>query len=924
MGGRTKSNRSVALISVLFIWLPCLATDFPAHEVDARWPAINAQCRPWTYWWWMGSAVDRQNLTRQLELYDEAGFGGVHIIPIYGAKGYEDHYIEYLSDRWMEMLAHTTAEARRLGMGVDMTLGTGWCFGGPNITEPLANAKLRHRIHTPQAGENFKQKLNPSAQAVIAYGPAGEVIDLTERLSPDGSLEWLVPEGSWQLYEIWQEPSGRNVKRAAPGGHGHMLNPFYKRAIRHYLQRFDKAFENFDAPLPRAVYHDSYEYICNWSPDLLDEFVARRGYRLQNHIPALLGKGRTETVSRVKADYRRTISDMLTENFTQTWVAWANRKGFITRNEAHGSPGNLLDLYAAADIPETEFFRFDRNPLIAKFASSAAHIAGRELIASETGTWLQEHFHVTLGHLKALIDGFFVSGINHIIYHGTCYSPADANWPGWMFYASTQMNPRNSIWHDVDALNSYIARCQSVLQSGGPDNDILLYWPIHDLWHSLDKMAEMLTVHHTGWFKDEPISTVAERLWQRGYTFDYVSDHWLRGAQCDAGRIILAGGTYRAVLVPACKYMPAETMKALSRLARDGGTVIFLESLPADVPGLGDLEKRRNELSSLTDSFNWQPVQGVGRTCRFGPGCFWVGDDAEKLLARAGIERESLVDHPGLHFVRRTAPSGSWYFITNQADQFVHNPDTPPVDGWVTLTKPARSILILDPMTGRVGTAAVRSTRRQQTQVYLQLESGQSLILRTFTDSECKAPPWSYYRAAGPPIPVEGKWKIRFIQGGPEMPAPFETENLQSWTKLGDENARRFAGTARYSLNFNESSKDVDGWWLELGEVAASARVRVNGLDFGILFSQPFRVFLPADLIKPGPNRLRVDVTNTAANRIRDLDRRGVKWKNFHDINFVNIDYKSFDASDWPVQNSGLLGPVRLVPLAKKHPAAEK
>jgi hypothetical protein len=127
------------------------------------------------------------------------------------------------------------------------------------------------------------------------------------------------------------------------------------------------------------------------------------------------------------------------------WVKWAHQLGFITRYEAHGAPGNWLDLYADADVPETEMFYQDRDKLVSKFASSAAHIAGKPLVGAETGTWLKEHFTGTLADMKYLVDDMFLSGANHLFYHGTCYSPDEAAWPGWEFYASFEMNPRNPV-----------------------------------------------------------------------------------------------------------------------------------------------------------------------------------------------------------------------------------------------------------------------------------------------------------------------------------------------------------------------------------------------------------------------------------------------------------------------------------------------
>ena len=133
---------------------------------------------------------------------------------------------------------------------------------------------------------------------------------------------------------------------------------------------------------------------------------------------------------------RETASDILIEESLPAWTAWSRERGFLTRNEAHGSPGNLLDLYALADTPETEMFHTDRNRLVSKLASSAAHVAGRPLVSAETGTWLAEHFTETVGEMKTLLDDMFLSGVNHVFFHGTCYSPADAPWPGWVFYAS--------------------------------------------------------------------------------------------------------------------------------------------------------------------------------------------------------------------------------------------------------------------------------------------------------------------------------------------------------------------------------------------------------------------------------------------------------------------------------------------------------
>ncbi|HWI57307.1 MAG TPA: glycosyl hydrolase, partial [Bacillota bacterium] len=658
---------------------------------------------------------------------------------------------------------------------------------------------------------------------------------------------------------------------------------------------------------PRAMYHDSYEYRSDWAPDFLAAFEKRRGYCLQTELPTLFGNPATapdpDRVARVKCDYRETISDVMAEESLPLWAEWSRRQGFLTRNEAHGSPGNWLDLYAAADIPETEMFYKDRSKLVSKFASSAAHVSGKPLVAAETGTWLKEHFTETLGDMKYLLDDLFLSGVNHIFYHGTCYSPDEAGWPGWHFYAAYEMNPRNSVWRDVPALNAYAARCQAVLQCGRPDNDILLYWPIHDFWHNPTGMVRQLTVHARDWFEDQPIGQSAEHLWNRGYAFDYVSDRQLAKAQAVPGKISLPGGAYRVVVVPPSQHLPVETLRKLLTLAESGATILFEDHLPSTVPGLGRLQERQAELQQLLAKVHFSAQEKLTRT-RLGQGRVLVGD-LEAGLAGAGVPREPMVDHAGLLCVRRADATARYYFIANRSEQAA-------VKDWVPLAKGAQSAVVMDPLSGRTGSGVLRQ-RQDQTEVYLALEPGESVIVRCAAPNPGPEPQWPWWNPCGQPVQLEGTWQVKFLQGGPDLPGPLQTQRLASWTELGDTNAQRFAGTALYQLTFDAPKVAQDYWRLDLGKVCQSARIRLNGQALGTWITPPFRVVVHS--LKPRANVLEVEVTNVSANRIRDLDRRGVKWKNFYDINLVNLDYKPFDASNWPSTDSGLLGPVTLTPV---------
>jgi hypothetical protein len=827
--------------------------------------------RPWTRWWWPGSAVDEAGLTRQLEQFAAAGLGGVEITPIYGVQGAEARNVAYLSPRWMELLAHTGREARRLGLGVDMATGTGWPFGGPWIT------------------------------------------------APDGAQQLVLRDG-----RLAGEPTAMKVKRAAPGAEGLVVDPYSSAALTRYLAPFNAAFDGFPTGLIRAQFHDSFEYYnAGWTPALADAFRARHGYDLDEHAAELMAKqpADPERAARLKADYRAILGE-LHLNYLRSWAEWSHARGWIVRNQSHGAPANLLDLYGAVDIPETETFgstpfplpglrrewtsaRDVPDPLVLRMASSAAHVTGRPLASSETCTWLREHWQVALAFAKPEIDRLFASGINHIFYHGTAYSPPDAVWPGWLFYASTQFNPQNPWWRDFAALNAYVTRVQAVLQSGRPDHDVLLYWPFHDVLHTPDGLMKQYGVHDRKWLEGTPFEAAATQLRRQGHGFDYVSDAQLLATKPGRdGGLDTPGGHYRLLIVPATRHLPVDTLRHLVDLAR-AGVAIHVLAPPTDVPGLGRLEERRAEFRRLLATLA-ELAHDKRRQLHLGPGAGPGGLNEELLRARTRPEPAAAA---GLEFVRRATDDGHRYFFVNLGAQ--------PFDGWLALGTPARAAVLTDPLTGRRGTAPLRPGAAPE--VYLQLAPGESLLLSTTEGGPERLEPWVWLSPAGAAVPLAGDWRIEFLSGGPALPAPLQVKQLRSWTELGGDDAKAFGGTARYRLEFEAPAAAADDWWLDLGDVRESARVRLNGHDVASAWSLPFRLRVGAHL-RPGRNVLELEVTNLAANRIRDLDRRKVDWKIMHEINFVNIDYRPFDAAAWPDTPSGLLGPVTLTPLRRLEP----
>jgi len=852
-----KHSSRLLLLLALAVSLHAASAQV-AESSDLAWPQVTRENKPWTRWWWPGSGVDQANLTGQLGKIAAAGLGGVEITPIYGAKGYESRYIDFLSPKWMEMIEHTGREAQRLGLGVDMATGTGWPFGGPWIMPADSNTKL---------------------------------------ILKDGKLAG--------------EPTQMMVKRAAPGDEGLVLDPYSPDALRHYLAPFDKAFANFPRGLIRSQFHDSFEYYnASWTPRFPEIFRQMHGYDIQDVAGELMDAKKTDpdTLARIKCDYRDTLAQLHLD-YLHTWVQWSHDHGWLVRNQSHGAPGNLLDLYANADIAETEVFgstpfpipglhRFDDEvrhdqdlpeSLVIRMASSASHVMGHPFASSETCTWLRDHWKVALSYAKPEIDRLFTDGINHIFYHGTVFSPQDAPWPGWLFYAATQFNPNNTWWDDFGALNHYVGRVQSILQGGKPDNDVLLYWPVEDVWDNPDGLMVQLAVHNVKWITDQPVGKLARALMAQGYSFDYISDLQLGQTRGTPAGLDTPGGRYRVLVVPTTRRMPVATLQRLAQLAADGATVIF-ESLPQDVPGYGRLAERRAEFK--------QALGQLGNRVT-------VQADVLAALAAHRVPREAIAG-TGIGFVRRATSAGHDYFFANLT--------ATKLDGWVTLGVAARSAMMLDPLTGVTGLAALHVGDAGHAQVYLQLAPGESLLVRTLADRAATGRAWTYVAPAGAPVAIAGNWQIEFIKGGPELPPALATSELKSWTELGGAEAKRFGGTARYRIEFQAPAQPADDWLLDLGDVRESARVRLNGHDVATAWSLPFTVRVGAAL-QPGRNVLELEVTNLAANRIRDMDQRKVEWKIMREINFVNINYQPFDASQWALKPSGLLGPVTLTPL---------
>jgi hypothetical protein len=267
--------------------------------------------------------------------------------------------------------------------------------------------------------------------------------------------------------------------------------------------------------------------------------------------------------------------------------------------------------------------------------------------------------------------------------------------------------------------------------------------------------------------------------------------------------------------------------------------------------------------------------------------------------ARAPIHPPTPRNHPG------------------QALYFIVNNSTNAFNDWITPSR--RAISGKSIRWTPLGTELSPSEMKQShgsTHVFLFLNPRESIRLQLQDHSPAPTSASITANVYGQPIALTGQWKLEFLSGGPELPKTLDLNQPTPWNNIAERETEAFSGTARYRMLF-DAPPDIHGpVEINLGAVHQSARVLLNGLNLGTVISPPYTVLCPQ--LQATDNILEVEITSTAANRIRDLDARRIEWRTFHDINFVNIDYKPFDASSWPISPAGLEGPVTIRSVQKQ------
>ncbi|MCU1291471.1 MAG: hypothetical protein JWP08_321, partial [Bryobacterales bacterium] len=645
--------RFLALIAVFLA--PALAgpLDSPSLEsLRENFASPPDDARIMMRWWWFGSAVSHPELRRELETMKAAGIGGVEIQPVYPlALNEPSQAVEnfpYLSPEFLDAVRFASTTARTLGMRVDVTLGSGWPYGGPHTPIDEAAGKLRYeRVPLPEETRFVPLPAMSAGERLIAAFLGGKQTTVTR----DNRIE--IPPGlsGGDVLELFiSSRTGQQVKRAAVGAEGFVLDHYDRSAIENHLNSVARRLlEAFAGSPPHSVFSDSLEvYGSDWTPRFLEEFQKRRGYDLTPYLPALIKYSGPQTAA-LRHDWGKTLTELAEDNYLKPIHEWARQHGTLFRSQTYGIPPVILSSNALVDLPEGEHGPSWRRFSAARWASSASHIYGKPVTSTETWTWLHSPaFRATPLDMKAEADRHFIEGVNQLIGHGWPYSPPSAGEPGWSFYAAAAFNDHNPWFGAMPDVARYLQRISYLLRQGKPANDIAVYLPTDDAWAHLELGNP--TVDETVDARVGPVLIPA--ILNAGYNFDFIDD-----------RAIEAKGIpYRVLLLPNVERIPLSTLQRLQQYIAAGGYLIATQSLPSLGTGL------------LEEKAETEPIRSLARQL-FADKARFVPDLADLPAALQQLLTPDLTaasDAPALGFIHRELTGVDIYFIANSSNRTVH------------------------------------------------------------------------------------------------------------------------------------------------------------------------------------------------------------------------------------------------------------
>jgi hypothetical protein len=745
----------------------------------------------------------------------------------------------------------------------------------------------------------------PLEEPGTAIAPAS-IVDLTARCTADGELEWDVPAGTWKILRTGFTLTGAKTSWSSPTGIGFESDPLDAAAM-------DFQFANTAALLAedagalagkvfRSVQIDSWEINHpNWTAGLIDGFKKIRGYDPRPYLPTLSGQVvlNAETSDRFLYDYRKTVGDLVAENYFGRLSTLAASKGIVQQSEAGGvcSPKimalDCLKNLGKCAIPMGEFWQCgtwveanqNKN---GKQTSSAAHLYGKKIAAAEAFTSFI-HWVDSPANLKPTADRAFCEGFNHFFIFSSATRSEDGL-PGTEFCAGTHFNRKITWWNQSRGFNDYIARCSHLLQQGLFVGDVLFY--------NGDQCPNFVGPKHI----DPSVGP--------GYDYDVCnSEIILTRLSIKDSKIVLPDGmSYRVLVLPEYTTMPVEVLSKLKALVSAG--MILIGPKPEKAPGLKDYPTCDQQVKAMADEL-WGACDGKTVTEHFfGKGRVVWGKSVREVLAAAGVQPDFIYSdaQPGafLDWIHRSVDGTEIYFIANRNNRSEK--------AICTFRVQSKQPEIWDPVTGTQRDAAAFQQADGLTTVPLTLPPHGSVFVvfkTSKTLSRTLSQTLSIPNSEKMVLELTGPWTVQFDPkwGGPEAPVVFN--DLTDWTDQSDLNIKYYSGLATYRKTFDfvqvsTFNFSLSTCYLSLGRVENLAHVRLNGKDLGTVWCAPWHVDI-TQAVKPGSNDLEIDIINLWPNRLIG-DGKLVPEKRFTQ---TNID--KFYRNEHKLLPSGLLGPVMLL-----------
>ncbi|QGP78018.1 glycosyl hydrolase [Sphingobium sp. CAP-1] len=762
------------------------------------------------------------------------------------------------------------------------------------IGELRLSAEAKIDQFEAKAGFSIVADYNSLSDASVADAPAidpAKVIDLTDRLRADGTLDWVAPKGGdWRIVRMGYSLTGKTNHPATPEATGLEVDKYDAAAVRRYLETYLSMYRDavgaewIGKKGISALLTDSIEVgASNWTPRMVEEFRARRGYDPTPFLPTLTGAvvGSAARSDAFLHDYRQTLADLLADAHYGTVAKVAHENGLTVYGEAleNGRPvlGDDMAMRSHTDVPMAAMWTFNRGAsprptLIGdmKGAASVAHIYGQNIVSAESMTSAFAPWAFAPSDLKRVIDLEFVSGVNRPIVHTSVHQPVDDKLPGLSLMIFGQYFNRHESWAEMaKPWVDYMARTGYLLQQGRDHADIAYFYG-----------------------EDTPITALFEHgvpadLPTR-YAYDFVNADILANRMTVENGALAAGkARYRALyLGGTSRVMTLATLQRIAALVDGGATVIG--AAPERAPGLADDAVAFKAL--VTRLWSGGAV-GKGRVI--------AGQDVETALASTGVGPDFRITDGAAdadyRFVHRKLADGDLYFVNNRTDK-------------------AGRIEARFRVTGRQpelwraidGTAQPVSYRIEGGETVIPIDAGAEDAFFILFRKPAAVPSVTIAaKAAHPVATLTSPWTVNF-QPGRGAPAQIAMPTLTPLDGSADKGVRYFSGVATYSTRFTlpRGVKAGAPLWIDLGKVGDVAEVRVNGQLAGTSWFAPYRIDI-GRLAKAGANALEVKVANLWVNRLIGDRQPGAEK-----ITFTAAPTYKLDA---PLRPSGLIGPVTLL-----------